>query len=138
VLGLAFLSTGWWAVSAIRRRREPAQPLGARLARITVVLYFASVLGALATVLQAASDPAAAVVTVLEGGSALLNRIPALLTAAALAGAAAVVFAVLAWRQGWWTRPQRVHYALVELCALAFLAVAGYYQLLGWPVTARL
>ncbi|GIG64458.1 serine hydrolase domain-containing protein [Phytomonospora endophytica] len=137
-LALALLSTVWWLFSALRRRREAPAPLGARLARITVAVFFAAVLGAVVTAIQAAGDEAATIVAVLEGGSALLNRIPALLTAAALAGAAAVVFAVLAWRRGWWTRPLRVHYGLVVLCALAFLAVAGYYQLLGWPVTARL
>jgi len=136
-LGLALLSLVWWLVSAVRRR-EPAAPIGARLARVTVAVFFAGVIGALATLLQAAGDQTAMVVAVLNGGSALLNRIPALLTMSALAGAAGVVFAVLAWRRGWWTRPLRVHYSLVLLCALAFLAVAGYYQLLGWPVTARL
>jgi hypothetical protein len=40
--------------------------------------------------------------------------------------------AVLAWRQGVWTRAGRVHYTLVALAALAFAWQLSLFNLLGY------
>ena len=46
--------------------------------------------------------------------------------------ALAVVFAALAWKNGYWKRIKRVHYTLVTVAGLAFLWWLNYWNLLGW------
>ena len=39
-------------------------------------------------------------------------------------------FAGLAWRDGYWTFPGRVHYTLVTAVAVAFVVQLGYWEFL--------
>jgi hypothetical protein len=43
-----------------------------------------------------------------------------------------LVHAVLAWRRGYWGRFGRLHYTLVALSALTFVALLAYYNLIGF------
>ena len=43
-----------------------------------------------------------------------------------------LVHAVLAWRRGYWSLFGRLHYTLVALSALAFVALLAYYNLIGF------
>lgn len=141
VIGFLLLTmpvTGiWWLVSALRRRGTPSRP-AARLARAAVGVFYLSILVAAVALVTLAGRVQEALVDITSGGSALVNLIPAMFTVALLAGVATAGFAAAAWRDGWWTVALRVHYTVVAAAFAAFLALAGYYQLLGWPVTARL
>ncbi|GLZ76172.1 FmtA-like protein [Actinorhabdospora filicis] len=128
----------WWLIALLRRRRATPAPTAAKLARATGWAFVASLAGVVAVIAVAASDVDRLGVGLLVGGSPLLNAIPALLTLAAVVSAAAVGFTAAAWRAGWWGTATRVHYTALTVLMVAFSAVAGYYQLLGWPFTARL
>lgn len=65
------------------------------------------------------------------GGSTLFSAIRILPVLAAVTAAATLVTALLAWRQGWWSRIGRIHHTTVVLAALAYLTVAVSYNLLG-------
>ena len=41
------------------------------------------------------------------------------------------VFAINAWKNGWWTRRERVSYSTVALFAIAFMIFLNYWKLLG-------
>ncbi len=43
-----------------------------------------------------------------------------------------LVYAALVWKRGYWGFFARLHYSLVALSALTFVAVLGYYNLLGF------
>ena len=46
--------------------------------------------------------------------------------------ASVLVHAALAWKRSYWGVFGRLHYSLVALSALTFVAVLGYYNLLGF------
>ena len=46
--------------------------------------------------------------------------------------AATVFFAAAAWRNGWWTRRERVGYSALATAAVAFIVFLGYWRLLGF------
>jgi hypothetical protein len=70
---------------------------------------------------------------------ALIGDTPALAVLQALPFLAAVcalgvlVSAVLAWRRRWWSAPARLHYTVVAVAGVAFLAVAWEYNVLTLP-----
>jgi hypothetical protein len=43
-----------------------------------------------------------------------------------------LVYAALAWARGFWGLLGRVQYSLVALSALTFIALLGYYNLIGF------
>jgi hypothetical protein len=47
-------------------------------------------------------------------------------------GAAAMVFAILAWSRPWWRLPARLHYAAVALATVGFTWFAATWNLLGF------
>ncbi len=51
---------------------------------------------------------------------------------AALLTAGALVYAVLAWKQGYWSVAFRLYYTLVTVAALAFVWFLNQWNLLGW------
>ena len=51
---------------------------------------------------------------------------------AAVLTVGALVFTVLAWKDGYWGIVGRVHYTLVTIAALAFLWSLNFLNLLGW------
>jgi hypothetical protein len=55
-----------------------------------------------------------------------LGVLSALLTVAAL------FYTVLAWKNGYWRFPSRLHYTVVTLAAIAFVWFLNYWNLLGW------
>ncbi|GII94554.1 serine hydrolase [Sinosporangium siamense] len=65
------------------------------------------------------------------GGSPLLAVIQTVPLLAAIATAGAAVTTVLAWRRKWWTRFGRIHLTTVTLAAIAYLAIAAVYNILG-------
>jgi CubicO group peptidase (beta-lactamase class C family) len=129
---LVFLSSvvGWSALGLWRRARD--RPPGAerpRIARWTAGLAsalfvgFAAGLGALVAV-----DPNS---ILLEASPTLLGllALPMLGTVATLGTLACCV---LAWHDRYWGLLSRLHYTLVALACLAFLAVLRYWNLLGF------
>jgi hypothetical protein len=40
-------------------------------------------------------------------------------------------FAVIAWREGWWTRRQRVSFSAFAALSVAFMTFLNYWKLLG-------
>ena len=51
---------------------------------------------------------------------------------AAVLTAGALVYAVLAWKDGYWSVAFRVYYTLATLAAVAFVWFLDYWNLLGW------
>jgi hypothetical protein len=43
-----------------------------------------------------------------------------------------VACALLAWKQGRWSIAERLHYSLLTLSALGFIALLNYWNLLGF------
>jgi hypothetical protein len=44
----------------------------------------------------------------------------------------ALVYTVLAWRDGYWGIAGRIFYTLVTVTAVAFVGFSNYWNLLGW------
>jgi hypothetical protein len=51
---------------------------------------------------------------------------------AAVLTVGALIYSVLAWKNGYWGFAARVHYTLVAVAALAFVWFLNYWNLLGW------
>ncbi len=51
---------------------------------------------------------------------------------AALLTVGALVYAVLAWKKGYWGVAFRAYYTLVTVAAVAFVWFLNYWNLLGW------
>jgi hypothetical protein len=45
---------------------------------------------------------------------------------------AALVYAVVAWKDGYWSPGGRVYYTLVVVAAMAFVWFLDFWNLLGW------
>jgi CubicO group peptidase (beta-lactamase class C family) len=131
-LVLGFLSVlAWPTAHLIRRlRRHPAQdPRPARLARL-----IAALLGILNLVFIVGF--AAALTQGLTGALpypppwfVALLVIPILTAVLSLV---LLVFAALAWKDGYWSLVGRLHYTVVTLAALVFVWFANYWKLLGF------
>ena len=144
LLGLALLvlfgSTTGWVVAGLRRYRGRGHetqnpgpnPGAARASRWAAILF---TLLALVFLVGAGSvlgqfDPAYGVPRIFfedPPGYAALMTLPLLM---AIAGAAVVFFAVLAWWKGYWQRCARLHYTLFAAATLAFLWFMYFWNLL--------
>ena len=65
------------------------------------------------------------------GDSPVLAAVRALPYPVAALAVGVVVFAALSWKRRYWGLLGRAHYSLVALAALIFVALLGYYNLLG-------
>lgn len=101
---------------------------GARLARLlawglcVLVLVF---VGGMALVLSNATE------TLFLGDSPLLSATLALPFPVAALAVGVIFSAALSWKRRYWGLFGRLHYSLVALAALPFVALLGYYNLLG-------
>jgi CubicO group peptidase (beta-lactamase class C family) len=66
------------------------------------------------------------------GGSPILITVLTLPLLSAVMTVGMVVYAPLAWKREYWSSFGRLHYSVVALSALAFIALLGYYNLLGF------
>jgi hypothetical protein len=66
-------------------------------------------------------------------GYPLILRLAMLLPLISIVPAAgALIYAALAWRQGFWGLAGRIHYTLVSLAAAVLVWQLDYWHLLGW------
>ena len=117
-----YVGTAAWR----RYRDRPATERRPRVARAVLALYGLLALVLAGSVAVGAGDFLALV----SGGSPVLvvvRVVPVLLGLLAVAGAG---FAGLAWREGYWTLPGRVHYTLVVGVSVAFVLQLGYWEFL--------
>jgi len=70
--------------------------------------------------------------TILFGVPPFIKALLALPVLAALLTIGALVFTVLAWKDGYWGLGGRIHYTLVTVAALAFIWSLNFLNLLGW------
>jgi len=119
-------------ISAIRDRRrsgdrEPA-PRGARAARwIAVGISILNVLFVIGTLLW--GDSATAPLFGVPLNYRLVLVLPVL---AAVLTVGALVYTVLAWKEGYWGIAGRMYYTLVTLAAVVFVWFLNFWNLLGW------
>jgi CubicO group peptidase (beta-lactamase class C family) len=139
-LGLALagtvglLSTLAWPVAALLRRERRTASSAATLAR--------SLAGATALLIMAfvalcawLAMPLDRFIDALLGDTVTLTVLRALLLPAAACAIGVLVAAALAWRGQWWSVAARLHYTVVALAGIAFLAVAWEYNFLTVPWT---
>jgi hypothetical protein len=67
----------------------------------------------------------------LIGNTAALTALRALPLLAAVCALGVLLSAALAWRERWWSPAARLHYTVVAIAGVAFLAVAWEYNFLG-------
>jgi len=134
---LVFLSAfvGWPAAALgrrLRRRPTTAMPAARRARWIATLVSFASVALVISGVIVTQLMLQARVQSNLYG----LTRVALIqLGVANLIAVLTVtlpVFAVQAWRRGWWSRLGRMHYTLVTAAALYFVLFLGYWNQLGF------
>jgi CubicO group peptidase (beta-lactamase class C family) len=128
----------WWYERRYRKLYgEPGMPgakpgqdaRGSRLARLlawglcVLALLF---VGGMALVLSNATE------TLFLGDSPLLMATLALPFPVAALAVGVVVYAAISWKRRYWGLIGRLHYSLVALAALPFVALLGYYNLLGF------
>jgi len=114
-----------WSIAALRGRRG-GQDRREKWARWTAGA--AAVLNILFVVVFVASNPMEVIY-----GYPLILRLAMLLPLISIVPAAgALVYAALAWRQGFWSLAGRIHYTLVSLAAAALVWQLDYWHLLGW------
>jgi hypothetical protein len=137
---------GWPVAALVRKVRgrsgsaasaasagEQARP-AATTARVLGWIAAAMPVVFLGLFMTLAADPIALNEAVFLDSSPLLTGSLVALTLAAVATAASVVCTVDVWRRGRWGRAGRIHYTLVTVSAIAFLAVMAAYNLVGWPL----
>ncbi|WP_271220964.1 serine hydrolase domain-containing protein [Streptosporangium carneum] len=131
---LVLLTALAWPVTAlVRRLRGRTTPRGdvtvspARTSRAAApARALAAVTAVICCVYLAFLVNAVSDLTSLETGTAL----PFTLKGTLPGTAAVIVFAVLAWSRGWWSRAARIHYGAVAASAAVFLAIAAHYGLM--------
>jgi CubicO group peptidase (beta-lactamase class C family) len=133
---IVMLSVLWWPVAAAVRRLRGSKGTGPRhgRARLVAGLAAGTAVAGTAVLLAVMSDYARALQTLLIGGSPVANGALALYSVAALATAGTVAAAVWAWRRRWWNVAHRLHFTVLALAAVVFVATVHYYRLVGWPV----
>jgi hypothetical protein len=134
LLGLVlFLAAvvGWPLKAVTAGRERTLQPRLARLARWTAaafgLLLLVLVIG-LVTILGNI-DPAYGVPMVFFGVAEGLDVLLLFPYVLALSGLGVVVFAVLAWAQGWWTVRARLFYNLLALAVVGLLWQMAFWKL---------
>lgn len=117
-----YVGTAAWR----RYRDRPATERRPKIARTILALYGLLVLVLAGSIAVGAGN----IVTLASGGSPVLAVVAAVPVLLALLAAAGVGFAALAWREGYWTFPGRVHYTLVTVVAVAFVLQLAYWEFL--------
>ena len=125
----------WWYERRSRRRHE--KPAGERegnkkpARRVRLLASSVPLLAVLLLVGMAAvlSSPAT---TLGFGASPLIVGVLTLPILVSVLSAGVLVYAVVAWRRGYWGLFGRLHYTLVALSAVALVALFGYYNLIGY------
>src|SRR5690606_18798662 len=131
---LLFLGTliGWLIAFPVHLRKREAQPLAGRLARLVAAVFGLSfllfILGLLSIFLDI--DPAYGVPRIFFTTPPMLNTVMVFPVLMLLAGLTMPIFALLAWRNGWWRLGGRIHYALLAVVALALLWAMVYWNFL--------
>jgi CubicO group peptidase (beta-lactamase class C family) len=128
---VVLLTTLAWPVAAlVRRRRADAGPpplarwlAGAMALLLMAFLAFAAWL----------ANPLDRFLDALIGDTAALAVLCALPTLAAVCALGVLVSAALAWRRRWWSTAARLHYTVVALAGMTFLAVAWEYNFVTLP-----
>lgn len=123
------LSIVLWPVNHVRRKRRNTLPQTAWdqiIARWLATLTVAIIFGYLGYTIYTFSDP-----MMLERIPLALQILP--LTSAVPLACSLVVFSVIAWRKGWWSRLERLHYSAVAISCFAFLGVSSQYGLMWLP-----
>jgi pimeloyl-ACP methyl ester carboxylesterase len=127
LLVLVSAPIGWGAAALARRvRKRPAPGRRGRTARALAgltALVVVGFVGGLAWVVKAAIARNPYILAFGLPGEA--GPLLALAWPVTLLAAATAVFAVLAWRRGWWGLGSRVHYSLVATAGASFVAVLG-------------
>jgi dienelactone hydrolase len=119
------------ALSARRTRRDgrPRQParaaLGRSLAVLTSLLNLVALAGTIIFLVAVLSSEETFRV------DAVFNMLPLLGLLATIAAVALCWFALLAWRQGYWTLGGRIYYSCLAAAALVFVAFLAYWNMLG-------
>jgi CubicO group peptidase (beta-lactamase class C family) len=128
---LAFLSMiALAAIRFIRNRRQSgyrkAAPRGARAAyQIVVGISVLNLLFVIGTVVWFNPVP-------LFGVSPIYKIVLGLGVVSAVLTVGALIYGVLAWKNGYWGIATRAHYTLVTVAALAFVWFLNFWNLLGW------
>ncbi|WP_440945255.1 serine hydrolase domain-containing protein [Methanosarcina sp. T3] len=128
---LLFLSTLIWPISLIIRHspREPKKPV--RAARLFA--GGASMINLLfLTGLKFLFQDKLANIEFIYSVSTFLILLLAIALIAAILALGSVVFAVLAWKDNYWSYPERIHYSLVVMALLAFVWWLNNWNLLGF------
>jgi CubicO group peptidase (beta-lactamase class C family) len=119
------------AIIAIRNRLQRGDPKhtprGARLAQETILaVCILNLLFMVGSVLWASP------ISVLHPVPPMFRAVLGLGVVSAVLTVGALVFAVLAWKDGYWSIIRRLYYAVVTLAAVAFVWALNYWNLLGW------
>lgn len=101
---------------------------GARLARPLAWAFSALALLLAGAVVLAATNP---LEILFYDDSPVLAAVRVLPYPVAALAVGVIVFAALSWKRRYWGLLGRAHYSLVALAALTFIALLGYYNLLG-------
>jgi hypothetical protein len=121
------------AIRAIRNRRlsgdRQTAPHGARLAQW--IILGISVLNLLFLVGFALGMPAM-MQNVLLDPPLIMKIALGLGVLAAVLTVAALVYTVMAWKDGYWSIAFRAYYTLVTVAAVAFVWFLNYWNMLGW------
>jgi len=129
---LIFLSTLLIAlIRAIRNRRlggnQISAPRGARVANwIILGICILNVLFLVGTALWGMPT------SELHGISLMAKIVLGLGVLSAVLTVGALVYTVLAWKNGYWGVTSRAYYTLVTVAAVAFVWFLNYWNLLGW------
>ena len=119
-------------VRLIRSRRlgrdRKVTPRGARIAQWVIAATCAA---SLAFVLGTVLWGDAALVP-LFGVSPAFRIVLGIGVVAAVLTAGAVIYAVLAWKNGYWNTAARIYYTVVTVGAVAFIWFLNSWNLLGW------
>lgn len=114
-----------WQSRHLGAKFQPPQPLS-RLARWTAVLYAVLFIVFLSGYFLLISD-----ITNIAFGiplwAELISQLPIVIL---LLAAAMVIFAFIAWLNGWWTKTSRLHYTLITVFALIFIWQAWFWNFL--------
>lgn len=120
----------WPIITLVRRRRGRTlsqtgwdQTIARWLAILTVAIIF-GYLGFMAYTIF--SDP-----MMLQTIPLALQILP--LTSAVPFACSLVVFSIIAWRKGWWSRLERLHYSAIAISCFIFLGVSSQYGLMWLP-----